>query len=171
LDNVFLQACLINGRKLQYEVPGATSEDEEGFVTLIRYTQQTPQGKATALFNFKVTAMEVLPEESVLLVLLLCTATLRSIADFGGVTSGHIDKHRRVKENAPGLKDWGSVVLENANSQSDLAFWYYNVPDPASNEDEDGVGFSGTIFFHKPPQQSLKLLKHFQEAGRVISQA
>ncbi|CAK9255445.1 unnamed protein product [Sphagnum jensenii] len=138
-------ACLINGRKLQYEVPGATSEDEEGFVTLIRYTQQTPQGKATALFNFKVTAMEVLPEESVLLVLLLCTATLRSIADFGGVTSGHIDKHRRVKENAPGLKDWGSVVLENANSQSDLAFWYYNVPDPASNEDEDGVGFSGPM--------------------------
>ncbi|CAM6070832.1 unnamed protein product [Sphagnum tenellum] len=138
-------ACLINGRKLQYEVPGATSEDEEGFVTLIRYTQQTPQGKATALFNFKVSAMEVLPEESVLLVLLLCTATLRSIADFGGVTSGHIDKHRRVKENAPGLKDWGSVVLENANAQSDLAFWYYNVPDPASNEDEDGVGFSGPM--------------------------
>ncbi|CAK9857891.1 unnamed protein product [Sphagnum jensenii] len=138
-------ACLINGRKLQYEVPGATSEDEEGFVTLIRYTQQTPQGKATALFNFKVSAMEVLPEESVLLVLLLCTATLRSIADFGGVTSGHIDKHRRVKENAPGLKDWGSVVLENANTQSDLAFWYYNVPDPASNEDEDGVGFSGPM--------------------------
>jgi hypothetical protein len=132
-----LQARLVNGRKLQYEVPGAPSEEEEGFVTLIRYSAQLPQGKATALFNFKNSAMEVLPEEDVLLVLLLCTATLRSIADFGGLTSGNEYTRRRAKEPRSGARDWGSVVLEDDNQHPNLACWYHKwVVDRDEDEDE-----------------------------------
>ncbi|XP_024365160.1 glycine-rich domain-containing protein 1 isoform X3 [Physcomitrium patens] len=119
---------LINGRKLQYEVPNATLQEEEGFVTLIRYNAQAPQGKATALFNWRVSAMEIHPEEDVVLVLLLCTATMRSVADFGGKHHGNLFAQRRHKESKPGQKDWGSVAVENAASQSNLATWYLNTP-------------------------------------------
>ena len=119
---------MINGRKLQYEVPNASPLEEEGFVTLIRYNSQAPQGKATALFNWKVSAMEIHPEEDVVLVLLLCTATMRSVADFGGKHHGNLFAQRRHKESKPGLKDWGSVVVDHATSQSNLASWYLNTP-------------------------------------------
>lgn len=129
-------ARLVNGRKQQYEVPGASPQEEEGFVTLIRYGPHTPQGKATALFNFKISAIEVLPEEDVVLVLLLCTATMRSIADFGGLTAGNEYTRRRLKENNPGAKDWGSVVLENLSPRdSNLAHWYWH-SQPGGDEDE-----------------------------------
>ena len=119
---------MINGRKLQYEVPDASPLEEEGFVTLIRYNAQAPQGKATALFNWKVSAMEIHPEEDVVLVLLLCTATMRSVADFGGKHHGNLFAQRRHRESKPGQKDWGSVVVEHASSQSNLASWYLNTP-------------------------------------------
>lgn len=141
-------ARLVNGRKQQYEVPGAPPQDEEGFVTLIRYGPHTPQGKATALFNFKVSAMEVLPEEDVVLVLLLCTATMRSIADFGGLSAGNEYTRRRVKENHPGAKDWGSVVLEHSATtppSSSLTHWFRNPAPPADDDDdEDGEHHPGT---------------------------
>lgn len=126
---------LINGRKLQYEVPNAIPQEEEGFVTLIRYNAQSPQGKATALFNWKVSAMEIHQEEDVVLVLLLCTATMRSVADFGGKHHGNLFAQKRHKESKPGLKDWGSVVVEHATSQSNLAMWYLNTPQLAEAED------------------------------------
>jgi hypothetical protein len=48
------------GRKLEYEVNGAPDEDEEGFVTLIRYDPiDAPFGRAAALFNWRTGAMEV----------------------------------------------------------------------------------------------------------------
>lgn len=140
------QARLVNGRNLQYEVAGATSEEEDGFVTLIRYSPQSPQGRATALFNFKISVMEVAPEEDVLLVLLLCTATLRSIADFGGVSSGNVYTRRRAKENQPGLKDWGSVVLENGGKLSHLTSWHVNGAEFSDDDDDaDGENLPGRI--------------------------
>lgn len=133
----------MNGRKLQYEVPGATLEDEEGFVTLVRYSPRAPQGRATALFNFKISAMEIHPEEDVLLVLLLCTATLRSIADFGGVSS-HMYTRRRAKEDRPGMKDWGSVVLENSNLQPNLSCWHLSQFENRDDDEGDGENLPGT---------------------------
>ena len=66
--------------------------------------------------------MEVHPEEDVVLVLLLCMATMRSVADFGGKHYGNQFARRRHKEyRRPGLQDWNSVVLEHANPQSNLA--------------------------------------------------
>jgi hypothetical protein len=49
------------GRKLDYQVHGATDRDEEeGFVTLIRYDPiDAPLGRAAALFNWRTGAMEV----------------------------------------------------------------------------------------------------------------
>jgi hypothetical protein len=53
------QVRLLAGRKLDYEVKGATVEEEAGFVTVIRYTLDYPLGKSTALFNTRSGAMEV----------------------------------------------------------------------------------------------------------------
>uniref|UniRef100_A0A7I4FBT1 GRPD C-terminal domain-containing protein n=1 Tax=Physcomitrium patens TaxID=3218 RepID=A0A7I4FBT1_PHYPA len=138
-------ARLVNGRKQQYEVPGASPQDEEGFITLIRYGPHTPQGKATALFSFKVSAMEVLPEEDVVLVLLLCTATMRSIADFGGLSAGNDYTRRRTKENNSGYKDWGSVILENTARHPNLAHWYWDCSQNAEEDEGDGENHPGRI--------------------------
>mgnify|MGYP000117208857 FL=1 len=55
-----IQISLECGRKLEYEVNGASEKDERGFVTLIRYdTIDAPFGRATALFNWRTGAMEV----------------------------------------------------------------------------------------------------------------
>ena len=120
---------------------GATPE-QEGFVTLVRYNAQAPQGRATALFNWQVSAMEVHPEEDVVLVLLLCIATMRSIADFGGRHYGNLFARRRHKEHKPGLKDWNSVVLEHANPQSNLAMWYLSTPEKVCSDDGTDRAFS-----------------------------
>ncbi|OAE30292.1 hypothetical protein AXG93_3964s1050 [Marchantia polymorpha subsp. ruderalis] len=134
---------LLNGRKLAYQVPGATADDEEGFVTLVRHTPDAPQGKATALFNWKLSAMEIYPEEDVLLVLLLCTSTLRSVADLGGKNYENLYARRRAKETKPGLKDWGSVVIENPRSQSNLMLWYVNPGNVLSSE--EGAPSTGVL--------------------------
>ena len=78
---------------------------------VLGYTSQCPQGKATALFNWKVSAMEFLPEEDAVLILLLCKATVLTVADFGGDNLGNFLIKRRMKEAKPGSRDWGSVVI------------------------------------------------------------
>ncbi|GLJ10870.1 hypothetical protein SUGI_0136940 [Cryptomeria japonica] len=121
-------ARLLNGRKLQYQVTGAKDDEEEGFVTLVRYTAQCPQGKATALFNWKVSAMEFQAKEDAILLLLLCNATVRTVADFGGEGDSleNFFIRKRRKEAKPGNRDWGSVVIQNSRSIRDLTFWYLN---------------------------------------------
>ena len=55
-----IQISVQCGRKLEYEVKGASEKDEAGFVTLIRYDiADVPVGRATALFNWRTGAMEV----------------------------------------------------------------------------------------------------------------
>lgn len=56
---VCFQVALFEGRQLEYAVPGASPAQEEGFFTLVRYTQEHPQGKATALLNWTRGIMEV----------------------------------------------------------------------------------------------------------------
>eukprot|EP01018_Ginkgo_biloba_P004606 Gb_23373 [translate_table: standard] len=133
-------ARLLNGRKLEYEVAGAEAEEEEGFVTLVRYTSQSPKGKATALLNWKVSAVEFVTEEDAVLVLLLCTATVQTLTDFGCDSVGNFFITRRMKEAAPGTRDWGSVVIQN--SSSNLGFWYLNPREvlgvPAAHEQRHG---------------------------------
>ncbi|GAB4835781.1 hypothetical protein Ancab_000697, partial [Ancistrocladus abbreviatus] len=57
------------------------NEEEEGFVTLIRFSDNNPNGKATALLNWKLLVVEFLPEEDAVFVLLLCVAILRSVSE------------------------------------------------------------------------------------------
>ncbi|KAH7331137.1 hypothetical protein KP509_20G016300 [Ceratopteris richardii] len=85
------QIRLVCGRKLDYEVKGATEEEEGGFVTVIRYNlADAPLGKATAVFNWRTGAMEVSPQESVVLILLFSSIISRSVLDM---------KHIKVKFN------------------------------------------------------------------------
>eukprot|EP00252_Welwitschia_mirabilis_P021336 TRINITY_DN5457_c0_g1_i1.p1 TRINITY_DN5457_c0_g1~~TRINITY_DN5457_c0_g1_i1.p1 ORF type:complete len:853 (+),score=109.80 TRINITY_DN5457_c0_g1_i1:585-3143(+) len=156
-------ARLLNGRKLQYQVNGAKPEEEEGFVTLVRHTTQCPQGKATALFNWKVSAMEFLPEEDAVLVLLLCNAIVRTVADFGGENLGNFFIRRRMKEAKPRSRDWGSVVLQNCDSTPEMSFWYLNPrkvlgipkqeehPPPLNSEEETHVYRSGSWLYPVDP--------------------
>lgn len=87
--------------------------------------------------------MEIHPEEDIILVLLLCTATMRSVADFGGKHHGNLFAQKRHKESKPGLKDWGSVVVEHATSQSNLATWYLNTPEVEEGSEKVTTGSMG----------------------------
>ncbi|CAK9206020.1 unnamed protein product [Sphagnum troendelagicum] len=114
---------LLAGRKLDYEVKGATVEEEAGFVTVIRYTLDYPLGKSTALFNTRSGAMEVTAEESVPLVVLLSTIISISVVDMLGTTIPSPPKIWRTNfKGKPNRNEWGSVVMERAgNEKSDLA--------------------------------------------------
>ena len=57
------------------------NEDEEGFVTLVRFIEENQTGRATALLNWKLLVVELLPEEDAVLVLLLCISILRSVSE------------------------------------------------------------------------------------------
>lgn len=161
-------ARLLNGRKLQYQVTGAKPEEEEGFVTLVRYSAQCPQGKATALFNWKVSAMEFLPEEDAVLILLLCNATVRTVADFGGDNLGNFFTRRRMKEAKPRSRDWGSVVIQNSPWMTDLTFWYLNPRDvlglppvdeqplPLNSEEETHLYRNGSWLYMDAAAASMK---------------
>ncbi|XWS57476.1 hypothetical protein CRYUN_Cryun09bG0177400 [Craigia yunnanensis] len=90
---------LLRGRKVQYqdkiaksvaectdkETKSKLAEDEKevdnGFVTLVRFTEQNPTGRATALLNWKLLVLELLPEEDAILVLLLCVSILGTVSE------------------------------------------------------------------------------------------
>lgn len=117
---------LLNGRHMQYEIPSAVPEEEEGFVTLVRYTTEARQGRATALFNWKMSAMEVLPEEDVVLVMLICTATQRGVLDLGGKILRNFYRRRSLRKRVK-QRNWGSVVMGGGQEvPSDRMFWYVN---------------------------------------------
>lgn len=104
---------LLCGRKLQYEDITATRDDEAGFVTLIRYSPDSSFGKATALFNWRSGAMEVSPEESVVLVLLLSRAIAVSMLDMQGskrmVREVQFSKNTR---RVASTDEWGSIIFD-----------------------------------------------------------
>ncbi|KAH9300474.1 hypothetical protein KI387_012057 [Taxus chinensis] len=76
---------LLSGRKLQYEVKGSKPEIEQQFVTVVRYTPESPFGQATSLFNWKSLNVEVAEQESVLLVMLLSAVISASLTKHQGV--------------------------------------------------------------------------------------
>ncbi|KAJ6852655.1 glycine-rich domain-containing protein 2 [Iris pallida] len=127
---------LLRGRQLQYKLTKDSSanrkEDEEDqFVTLVRFSPEYPDGKATALLNWKLLAVEFLPEEDALLVLLLCTAIARTISEISKEDVSGLLIRRRVREVKAGLRDWGSVMLPSppppsSSLPSQLQPWYWN---------------------------------------------
>lgn len=103
--------------------------EDEGFVTLVRFTDDYPKGKATALVNWKLLVVEVLPEEDVVFVLLICISILRSVSRMGKEDIGGLLIRRRLKEAKLGVRDWGSVVVHGSVpvSSPHVQPWYCNV--------------------------------------------
>ncbi|KAK7277971.1 hypothetical protein RJT34_22992 [Clitoria ternatea] len=141
---------LMRGRQMQYRVTKANSkrnveemknelegkkieeeEDEESFVTVVRFTEDNPDGKATALLNWKLMVVEVLPEEDAVLMLLLCISILKSVSEMKKQDMGGLLIRRRLKEARVGSRDWGSVILHPSSWSSSidstyLKPWYWN---------------------------------------------
>ncbi|CAI9103462.1 OLC1v1001943C1 [Oldenlandia corymbosa var. corymbosa] len=138
---------LLKGRKMQYQDKKFSLEDhqledqedddddDDGFVTLVRFSEENPTGKATALLNWKLLMVEVLPEEDVVLGLLLCISILRSISEIEKEDVGNLLIRRRIREPKIGEKDWGSVMLHPSSysevmpsciSSPFLQPWYWN---------------------------------------------
>ncbi|KAA8536796.1 hypothetical protein F0562_029274 [Nyssa sinensis] len=143
---------LLKGRKMQYKVKKFHSkakdekentnneevdeeegegEDEEGFVMLVRISEENPTGKATALLNWKLLVVEFLPEEDAVLMLLLCISILRSISEMRKEDVGSLLIRRRLMEEKLGARDWGSVILHPSSCSPSifsphLQPWYWN---------------------------------------------
>ena len=105
-------------------------EDEEGFVTLVRFTEENPTGRATALLNWKLLVVELLPEEDTVLALLLCISILRSVSEMKKEDLGCLLIRRRLKEANFGARDWGSVILHPYSYSSSITLpyiqtWYW----------------------------------------------
>lgn len=107
-------------------------EDEDnGFVTLIRFSDDNPNGKATALLNWKLLTVEVLPEEDAVLVLLLCISIVRTISEMRKEDVGNLLVRRRIRETKLGERDWGSVILHPCSFSTSVSSpylqpWYWN---------------------------------------------
>ncbi|KAM2625836.1 hypothetical protein TB1_032643 [Malus domestica] len=128
----------------QYEEEGEEEEDkdeEEGFLTLVRYTEDNPNGRATALLNWKLLVAELLPEEDAVLVLLLSISILRSVSEMRKEDLGCLLIRRRLKEVKLGTRDWASVVLHPSSSSSIsspyLQPWYWNAKVIMASEGAD----------------------------------
>lgn len=152
---------LLRGRKMQYQARKQSEvekeveeEDDEGFVTLIRFTDKNPTGKATALLNWKLLVIEFLPEEDAVLVLLLCFSILRSVSEMRKDDVGSLLIRRRIKETKLGLRDWGSVILHPSSSSSSsitspyIQPWYWNAK---------AVMAASTDKIPRPPGQNYSL--------------
>lgn len=142
---ILIQAKLLSGRKLQYQVkevsPSDRQDDEEAqYFTLVRFTSEHPDGKATALLNWRLFAVEFLPEEDAVLVLLLCMAIIRTISEIRREDMGGLLLRRRMREVKAGHRDWGSVILPSSSSflSPHLQPWYWNAEVLASAEINDG---------------------------------
>lgn len=130
------QNCILNNRK-ENETAKENAllieeeEIEEGFITLVRFSEENPTGKATALLNWKLLAVDFLPEEDAVFVLLLCITILRSVSEMRKKDIGGLLIRRRLKEPKLGTRDWGSVTLHPSSctpliSSLHLQPWYWN---------------------------------------------
>lgn len=134
---------------MQYQVKNADSsakrkEEEEQYLTLVRFNSEYPDGKATALFNWKLLALEFLPEEDAVTMLLVCVAIARTISEIERKDISGLLARRRVREVAGGLRDWGSVLLPSSSSDSSahLQPWYWNADMVLASAEVNDSGLS-----------------------------
>ncbi|XP_057778768.1 glycine-rich domain-containing protein 2 isoform X2 [Salvia miltiorrhiza] len=156
---------LLHGRHMQYEVKKSgletqevkgegierdvRTEEEDEYVTMVRYSEETPSGKATALLNWKLLVVEVLPEEDAVLVLLVCTAILRSVSEMRREDVGSLLVRRRIGEARIGDRDWGSVMLHPSSYSPSLSSpklhpWYWNAKLVTASQARDHQGVTPT---------------------------
>nr|XP_048324452.1 uncharacterized protein LOC107411832 isoform X3 [Ziziphus jujuba var. spinosa] len=174
-------AKLLTGRRMQYRMRKDKSEyynersrneeevteeddEEEGFVTLVRFTEDDPDGRATALLNWKLLAVEFLPEEDAVFVLLLCISMLRSISDMKKEDVGGLLIRRRLKEAKIGTRDWGSVVLHPSSSSLSISSpylqpWYWNAKAVMASDSAADHITKQPAFTYSPEEGGDKLYK------------
>lgn len=99
-------------------------EEEDYFLTVVRLTEEKPDGKATALINWRLLVVEVSPEEDAVLMLLLCISILRSVSEMKKQDVGGLLVRRRLKEARFGSRDWGSVILHPSSWSSSIDSTY-----------------------------------------------
>ncbi|TYI03068.1 hypothetical protein ES332_A11G311900v1 [Gossypium tomentosum] len=140
------QIMLLRGRKMQYheETKSKVAEADDGFVTIVRFTEDNPTGRTTALLNWKLSVVELLPEEDAVLVLLLCVSILRTVSEITKEDVGQLLVRRRLKEAKLGARDWGSVLLHpsSLSSSSDSPYlhpWYLNANKVMAQHEDDGI--------------------------------
>ncbi|RDX65998.1 Glycine-rich domain-containing protein 1, partial [Mucuna pruriens] len=174
---------LMRGRQMQYQVKKKKSkrkgeemkkeleeedideeEDEESFVTVVRFTEENPDGKATALLNWRLLVVEVLPEEDAVLMLLLCISILKSVSEMKKQDVGGLLVRRRLKEPRLGSRDWGSVILHPSSWSSSidstyLQPWYWNAGLVIKSDAVDQLKRYPTLS-QSPAEGSDKLYKH-----------
>ncbi|CAH9073857.1 unnamed protein product [Cuscuta epithymum] len=120
---------LLEGRKMEYEVmktdtitEGADhsekpvtqevyDEEEDGFLTVVRFSEDNPTGKATALLNWRLLTLEFSPEEDAVLLLLLCISIAKSVSEIRKEDVGRLLIRKRINEAKLGKRDWGSVII------------------------------------------------------------
>uniref|UniRef100_A0A803KNX7 GRPD C-terminal domain-containing protein n=1 Tax=Chenopodium quinoa TaxID=63459 RepID=A0A803KNX7_CHEQI len=88
------------------------TQNSDSYVKLLKgrkmqFSDENPNGKATALMNWKLLALELSPEEDAVFVLLLSLAILRSVSEMRKEDVGGLLIRRRLKEIKLGEKDWG----------------------------------------------------------------
>jgi hypothetical protein len=125
------QTRLLVGRRLSYRVSkdgsSNNSSDEEQYLTLVRRSSDHHDATATVLLNWKLLAVEFLPQEDAVFVLLLCVAIARTMTEIRREDVAGLLVRRRIGEARSGLREWGSVLLPNLpSSDPHLQPWYRN---------------------------------------------
>ena len=131
LQCTIYQGRLLVGRRLSYRVntDNASSNlvEEEQYVTLVRKSPDHHGDRATMLLNWKLLAVEFLPEEDAIFVLLLCMVIARTMTEIRREDVAGLLVRRRISEARAGQRDWGSVMLPGSLSPDPhLQPWYRN---------------------------------------------
>ncbi|KAK7392045.1 hypothetical protein VNO78_20471 [Psophocarpus tetragonolobus] len=174
---------LLRGRQMQYQLRKTKSkrkgeemkielegkeieeeEDEESFITVVRFTEDNPDGRATALLNWRLLVVEVFPEEDAVLMLLLCMSILKSVSEMKKQDVGGLLVRRRLKEARLGSRDWGSVILHPSSWSSSidstyLQPWHWNAGVVMKSDTVDQLKRYPTLS-QSPVEGSDKLYKH-----------
>lgn len=124
-------------------------------MTLVRYSEENPDGKATGLINWKLLLVELHPEEDTAFMLLLCISLLRSITEMKKEDIGGLLIRRRLKEAKLSARDWGSVVLHPFSYSSSISSpyvhpWHLN---PKVLMAMDKVDMTRPIGVRYPPEE------------------
>ncbi|KAI7735029.1 hypothetical protein M8C21_011685 [Ambrosia artemisiifolia] len=138
------QFRLLKGRQMQYQNKENDDKEEE-FVTIIRFTDENPSGRATGLINWKLSAVEFLPEEDAAFILLLGATILRSVTAIRNEDVGGLMVRRRLKEAKHGDRDWGSViVMESLLDSVYVKPWHWNAKLVMARDGEEYITKSYT---------------------------
>ncbi|KAH0728441.1 glycine-rich domain-containing protein 2 [Solanum tuberosum] len=174
---------LLEGRQMQYEVEKSVlgeetehvpneklkqveDKEEDGFITVVRFSEDNPVGKATALLNWKLMVVEFSPEEDAVFILLLCMSIIRSISEMKKEDVGSLLIRRRIKEAKLGDRDWGSVVVHASSyspsiSSPYLQPWYWNVQAVMGSQGVDNIPrLQAPVLTYTPAEGGDKLYKH-----------